>query len=266
MVNIAILHGTLPQLLAQSPSSHAAGIGVARSAADLNDFRSGLACQRVDALVLGLERLGSQPVREIDRLRKYTRARATIVTHNLVDGQLLREIEDRLDLVIAREPITPTRLRGLLARVLDMPELATQAEQPPRRGQREGSNPLFDDLIAKPVAERRYDDVQICRVFEEAINRDYQFTYHVAEILTHLNGFEDYCHRRNAGKEQGRGLNHDVERAVAHSRALLEEALARLNAATGLAGAEQSARSEEPQACPANVLPMREGHGSGAGS
>lgn len=235
MVRVAVLHGTLPQLLCQSASMRAAGLEVVRSSADVESFRSGLAMQRIDALVLGLGLLGSQPVREIDRLRKYTRARATIVTHNFVDGHLLREVEDRVDLVIVREPVTPTRLRGLLARVLDAPELATEPATPRRRrGAAVTGNRLFDELLERPPAARRYDDMQLNRVFEEAIAGDYEFTQHVGELLIHLTGFEDYCRRRNAGREDTRGLHTDVERGVAHARSLFEEALSRLTAATGL--------------------------------
>lgn len=259
MVKVAILHGTLPQLLAQSSSSRAAGIDVTRSAADVETFRTGLASQRVDALVLSLDLLGTQPVREIDRLRKYTRARAAIVTHNCVAGQVLRAVEDRVDLVIVREPLTPTRLRGLLARVLEEPELATEPQQP-RRSARAGThNALFDGLIEKPVIERRYDDVQISQIFEEAIARNFEFTYHTAEMLTHLTGLEDYCRRRNAGKDDTRGLNHDVERAVSHARGLLEEAVARLNAATHLIDEREYGNDSQDSDTADNVHPLHRG-------
>lgn len=234
MIQIAVLHGTLPQLLSQSSNARTAGLDVVRSAADMQGFRSGLATQRIDALVLSLSLLGSQPVREIDRLRKYTRARATIVTHNFADGHVLREVEDRVDLIIVREPVTPTRLRSLLARVLDAPEIATDPEPVVAAPTPASSNPVFDELLRRTPAQRRFGDLQLNRLFEEAIARDYEFTQYVAELLIHLHGFEDYCRRRNAGRQAARGLNTDVEHGVAHARALFEESLVRLAAATGL--------------------------------
>lgn len=233
MVKIAVLHGTLPQLLAQSSTVRAAGLDVVRSAADVGTFRAGLAMQRLDALVLDLGLLGTQPVREIDRLRKYTRARATIVTHGFIESQVLREVQERVDLIIVREPLTPTRLRGLLGRVLDEPGLTTEVPEP-QRAAVPVENHRFDELLNQPAPTRRYTDVQLNRVFEEAIAADYEFTQHIAELLIHLAGLEDYCRRRNAGHHSRRGLHTDVERGVAHSRALFEEALARLTAATGL--------------------------------
>ena len=236
MIHIAVLHGTLPQLLSQSSSARSAGVEVVRSAADMQTFRSGLATQRIDALVLSLSMLGSQPVREIDRLRKYTRARATIVTHNFADGQQLRAVEDRVDLIVVREPVTPTRLRGILARVLDAPEIATDPEPAAATPSPTRSNPVFDELLRRAPAQRRFGDLELNRLFEEAIARDYEFTQYVAELLIHLHGFEDYCRRRNAGRPGSRGLNTDVEHGVAHARALFEESLMRLAAATGLDG------------------------------
>jgi len=234
MVRIAVLHGTLPQLLSRSPASRAAGLDVVRSAADLQEFRSGLACQRIDALVLNLALLGSDPLREIDRLRKYTRVRAAVVTHGFVDGQTLRDVQDRVDLVVVREPLTPTRLRGLLARVLDEPELATSPPVAADSAEHPARQDFFDELVGQPAPSRRFDDMQLHQAFEEAIAGNYEFTQYISELLIHLAGFEDYCRRRNAGREGRRGLHTDVERGVAHTRAVLEEALHRLAAATGL--------------------------------
>ncbi len=238
MVQIAVLHATLPQLLAQSSNTHTGGFELVRSAADVGTFRSGLATQSVDALILSLGLLGSQPLREIDRLRRYTRARAVIVTHNnFVSAQLLQAVQAQDDLLVAREPVTPSRLRGLLARVLDSSDFAGDGSQAqvPATVAEVGPERWFDELVAQPSSARRFDDVELSRIFDEAVTGDYEFTQYVAELLIHLSGFEDYCRRRNAGRESTRGLHTEVERSVGHSRALFEEALTRLTVATGLA-------------------------------
>lgn len=249
MVRIAVLHGTLPQLLAHSLTTCDAGLKLVRTAADVGTFRAGLATQQIDVLVVDLGLLGSQAVREIDRLRRYTRARAMVVTYSFVEPQVLREVQEREDLEVVREPLTPTRLRGLLARVMDMPQLAPDAVEPPRRTM-PAVNSVFDELLARVPQDRRYDDVQLNRLFEEAIAADYEFTQHIAELLIQLTGFEDYCRRRNAGRSSSRGLHADLQRTVAHTRALFEEALHRLTLATGLATEDPDGGEDR---IPANV-------------
>jgi DNA-binding NarL/FixJ family response regulator len=232
MTNIAILHGTLTHLLAQSSGARAHGLDVRVAATDKNQFRKGLAQHRIDALVIGLDRLDERPLAEINRLQKYTRPRVTIVTHNFTDRETERALEQRPDLIIVREPLTRARLQGLLARILGDPELVETAAgaQSQEEGAEMGST--FDELIEREIPRQRYDDVQLNRIFEEAIALDYQFTQHVADLLIQIHGFESYCHRRNAGRRNERGLHIDVERGTAHSRALLEECLHRLVSAT----------------------------------
>lgn len=241
MAAIAILHGTLTHLLAQSSGARAVGLDVRHAAADRESFRQGLATHRIDALVLGLDRLDDEPLAEIDRLRKYTRPRATVITHSFTDAATLRALQAREDLIVVREPVTRARLQNILARVLDEPDLAAPPTEPsPRREADEGST--FDDFGDRAVPRRRYDDVQLNRIFEEAIAQDYEFTQHVAELLIQINGFEAYCERRNEGRRNERGLHTDVEHGAAHARALLEECLHRLITATRL---EPGPRSDE---------------------
>jgi hypothetical protein len=232
MTNIAILNGTLTHLLAQSSGARAHGLDVRVAAADKNQFRKGLAQHRIDALVIGLDRLDDRPLAEINRLQKYTRPRTTIVTHNFTDREIERALEQRSDLTIVREPLTRARLQGLLARTLGDPELVETAAGAQSRQEGAAMGSTFDELIEREIPQQRYDDVQLNRIFEEAIALDYQFTQHVADLLIQIHGFESYCRRRNAGRHHERGLHLDVERGTAHSRALLEECLHRLVSAT----------------------------------
>jgi hypothetical protein len=247
MASIAILHATLTHLLAQSAGARAVGLDVRKAAGDRETFRQGLATHRVDALVLGLDCLGEMPLMEIDRLQRYTRARATVVTHSFTDLPTLRALRDRDDIWLVREPVTRARLQGLLARALDEPDLAAAPPRHDASGGAPAAGSTFDDVIAQPAPARRYDDVQLNRVFEEAVQLEYEFTQHVAELLIQLDGFEAYCRRRNEGRQRSRGLHTDVARGAGHARALLEECLHRLVRATGVepgpsAGQEEQAR------------------------
>ncbi len=231
MKKIALLHGTLAHLLAQSPSAQAHGLKVSVAASDKDRFRDRLACHRIDALVLGLDRLGDQPLSEIARYQKYTRPRATIVTHSFTCKAIQRSLEARDDVIVVREPLTRARLQSLLARALGDPELAPgSGDALAEEGAAMGST--YDDLIEREVPRQRYDDVQLNRIFEQAIALDYEFTQHIADLLIQTHSFEAYCRRRNAGRHDERGLHVDVERGTAHSRALLEECLHRLVSAT----------------------------------
>lgn len=255
MANIAILHGTLTHLLAQSSSALAQGLNVCVAGADRDRFRTGLAAHRIDALVLGLDSLSERPLADIDRFQKYTRPRATIITHSFTSTEVERSLESRSDLIVVREPLTRARLQSLLARALNDPELE------PGRGEWAGDEgaamgATFDELIEREVPRQRYDDVQLNRVFEQAIALDYQFTQHIADLLIQLRSFESYCQRRNEGRHDERGLHIDVERGSAHSRALLEECLHRLVSATRIAPGPPADSSD----------PASDGHRGGAAS
>lgn len=246
MKQIALLHGTLAHLLAQSHSAQAHGLKVAVAASDKDRFRDRLACHRIDALVLGLDRLGDQPLSEIARYQKYTRPRATIVTHSFTRKAIQRSLEAREDVIVVREPLTRARLQSLLARALNDPEIApASADELVDEGAAMGST--YDDLIEREVPRQRYDDVQLNRIFEEAIALDYEFTQHVTDLLIQIHSFEAYCRRRNEGRHDERGLHVDVERGTAHSRALLEECLHRLVSATRISpGPPAGASGESP--------------------
>lgn len=267
MANIAILHGTLTHLLAQSSGARAHGLNVCVAATDKNQFRKGLASHRIEALVLGLDRLGERPLAEINRFQKYTRPRATIVTHSFTDKEIQRSLESRSDLIIVREPLTRARLQSLLARALGEPELvAGGSRASTEEGAEMGST--FDELLEREVPRQRYDDVQLNRIFEEAIALDYQFTQHVADLLIQIHGFESYCRRRNEGRHHERGLHVDVERGTAHSRALLEECLHRLVSATRISPGPPAGADHENSAATdddANVRYLAGDGGSASG-
>jgi len=143
-----------------------------------------------------------------------------------------RSLEARNDLIVVREPLTRARLQSLLAWALDDPELAPVGAEQLRADEGAAMGLTYDELIERDVPRQRYDDVQLNRTFEEAIALDCEFTRHVADLLIQIHSFEAYCRQRNEGRHHERGLHIDVERGTAHSRALLEECLHRLAAAT----------------------------------
>ncbi len=258
ITTIALLHGNLAHLLAQSPSARAHGLEVCVAASDKDRFRDGLASHQVDALVLGLDRLGDRPLADINRYQKYTRPRATIVTHSFTNRSIQRSLEARDDVIVVREPLTRARLQGLLARALGDPELAPVRGEDRRADEGAAMGSTYDELIERDVPRQRYDDVQLNRIFEEAIALDYEFTQHVADLLIQIHSFEAYCRRRNHGRHDERRLHIDVERGTAHSRALLEECLHRLVSATRISPGPPAGAGED-RSLPLGRAPDAEG-------
>lgn len=231
MAAIAILHESLPRLMPVSAEGAAGALLVRQSASDIQSFRRNLAMRRIDALVVSLDLMGEEPLNQIDRLRKYTRPKVVVVMYNFTDTSTLAAVEARPDLVILREPVTPGRLKRVLAHELDEPELVeARTSLPAAAGKGNRDRPL----PAGPAPERRFDSVDLHSVLERASQGGYEYTQHVAELLISLQGFEDYCRRRNAGRSEARGLHADVEHGAGHARAVLEECLLRLCSATRL--------------------------------
>ncbi len=231
MAAIAILHASLPRLMPVAADAGPGALVVRQSSTEMQEFRRNLAMRRIDALVVSLDLLGEEPLHQIDHLRKYTRPKVVVVIYNFTDMATLQAIESRPDLVILREAVTPARLRRVLAHELDEPELIHTPNA--------GAEPAADvdgahGLPSGPPPARRFDSVELHGVLERASEGGYEYTQHVAELLISLQGFEDYCRRRNAGRSEARGLHADVEHGAGHARAGLEECLARLCSATRL--------------------------------
>lgn len=251
MAAIALLHASLPSLMPVSDEFETGGLIVRQAASDPQVFRRNLAMQRIDALVVSLDLLGDEPLTQIDRLRKYTRPKVVVVIYNFTDAATLRAIEDRADLVILREPVTPGRLRRVLAHELDEPELMdVPADAAPGR-----SEPQSDPVLpAGPAADRRFSEVELHTLLTRASTAGYEYTQHVAELLISVQGFESYCRRRNGGRNEARGLHADIEHGAGHARAILEECLSRLCSATRLERPRE--RDDEARAAGDNVRPL----------
>ena len=242
MAAIAILHASLPSLMPVSDDAAPGSLLVRQSASDIQEFRRNLAMRRIDALVVSLDLLGDEPLRQIDRLRKYTRPKVVVVMYNFTDTATLHAVESRPDLVILREPVTPARLKRVLAHELDEPELMEASTGTPDAAAAEKGDQA---LPAGQPPGRRYDGTELHSVLEQASSAGYEYTQHVAELLISLQGFEDYCRRRNAGRGDARGLHNDVEHGAGHARAVLEECLRRLCSATRLEPLGADARHEQ---------------------
>ena len=237
MAAIAILHASLPGLMPLSGQESQGGLQVRQAANDIREFRRNLAMRRIDGLVVSLDLLGSDPLMEIDRLRKYTRPKVVVVIYNFTDTATLRAVEGRPDLVILREPVTPARLRRVLAHELDEPGLV----EPAASDDRSSTTAAAVGVVpGEAPPRRRFDSIELHNILERATESGFEYTQHVAELLISLEGFEDYCRRRNAGRGDSRGLHSEIEEGAGHARAILEECMARLCSATRL-GLEREA-------------------------
>lgn len=180
-----------PLLEAQAGSGGDGLFDVRARAADRAALLAALAEGPVDAVVVELRALGSEPLRALRRIQSAARAALVVVLYDFAPESELARLANA-GARLLRGPLRTARLVRALADFLAMDAAALRAE--PRTRAR-----LPADLEAR---SRIFDDAQLARLLEMPGAVACECPSHLATLLTSLVGFERYsrdCESRSPG-------------------------------------------------------------------
>jgi len=173
-----------------------------------------------DVLAIELPALQRDAIAQVDELVGTVGARRAVVAYRFAAAETLRTLRDRGHLVV-RAPLDVVELALLCAE-------AAGFDSPRSPG-------MSAPLLTGAVPGRRFDELALARVARAPTKLACECPRHVAELLLGLGAFERYsgdCENRNPGDAE---LHRYLQRTAGFARALLEDALARIAEADGLA-------------------------------
>lgn len=207
-LRVALLH---PRIAEQIRAHGSAPSGLQLSVREdaLEAFVSGLHVDSCDVVIVGLELLGREPLRALERISRASGGRPVLIVYQFARRAMLAQLGSRG----ARLVRGPLRLEALGRNVLDL--FASDGALRSR-----GFAPLETPRRpnGRPAPERRFGDRQLARLAEIASAVDCECPNHLASIVTNLVAFERYA---------GECENRDQADARLHARLALGTSLAR---------------------------------------
>jgi DNA-binding transcriptional MerR regulator len=201
-----------------------AGLDVTVSASDVKGLFRGLAGLKIDAAVLELRLLGSDPEAVVRGVLRDLRPRVVVVVYQFApDAELTRLRSAGARLV--RGPLRARALRSALGELLRRRDVVgRQAEAParPRPARTSVPAPLFDDL-------------QIARLLEMPGGIQCECPSHLAALVSSLGEFERYSRECESRSPEDASLHRALADGSGRIRADLEQLLLRVCEHEGLA-------------------------------
>ena len=185
-----------------------------------NAARAGDALQGVmaDALLIELPTLQRETPRLLRSLAQQVGARHIVVEYGYGPQRIEQELRSQ-GFVLAHAPLTIEQLEALCD-VLPAPPRAT----PP------ASLPQMD-----PAPPRRFDNRMLAEISMASVVLNCECPRHITDLLVRLNNFETYSAECESRSPADAALHHYLKEVTGNARALLEEALAHVVAAEGIA-------------------------------
>ena len=229
MASIAILDESLPIQLRERPDE-LDPVSVVWTGTDRNLLSDAARNLRPTVLVLDMELLGDEPLRESHRISQNAGAELVLLLHRFAPREVVREAA-RSGVRPVRAPLRLTALRTQLTSVIVrelLGEDTKKAPVPVRESAPAPTRPPVPELgIAEPRAPR-FSRAQLARLAEIQSSVECECPNHLSDLLVQLNAFEAYsksCQNRDDADAKIHAL---LATQTGHARAIVEDALAML--------------------------------------
>jgi DNA-binding NarL/FixJ family response regulator len=220
VVELAILHQTLPTYMEQDPPEESKHLEVVLKASDLETFRAGLRGVHPRVLVLDLLLLGDDPQGVVKALEEAVKPELTMIVYAFAKWDLVEALRaDRRH--VLRAPISVRALRANLIHLIVRSLLGEPKPAAP-------ATLAQNVLPTGPAPARRFDDVQLAHLQEVIPNVDCECPNQVADLVLALNAFENYSHECKNRNAEDAKVHAMLARATGHARALMELAMTEL--------------------------------------
>ena len=220
--SLGVLGEFVPRLLKQAPDTQQA-LSVAVQQTDLDRFRSDLALQPVDILVLELPTLDARAVNEVRALLPLSRAHRAIVLYSFARRAAVDELS-RAGISALTLPITVTELRQALGSLTPRPrrpadEQLTQAPQ----------------SLPRDIPPSRFTRSQLATLAATSTSVECECPRHLADLVNSLGSFESYCQQCEDQNPADAELHARLRATTAQARWLMEDALHQVAEAENIA-------------------------------
>ena len=220
---VAILGDALPARLAAEPVFHE-GLEVVTLERDAARFRAALAGVRPDVLVLEYPTVHAETPAEVASLLQEAGAARAFVVYGFGRQDSVRRL-DTSRMTALRAPVEPVELRRWCLAAAGSSRAARASE---------GAEPIPG--LDVPPPPRRFDGEALSRLAMASTTVRCECPRHLVQLIYGLSAFEQYSAECESRSTEDAALHAFLHRASARARALLEDALARLVEAEGLAG------------------------------
>ncbi len=215
MIEIGILHATLPAYMKQAPDEEAKHLNVVCADNRLAAFIAQARIRRPRVLVVDLLLLGDDPAGALAALEREVQPELVLVVYAFARWESLEALRGP-GRQIMRAPLSVRMMRASLVSLIV--RSLTNVAPPPAEGA----------LPTTPPAARRFDDLQLAALQEMRSAVKCECPNQVADLVLSLGAFEQYsqaCANRNAEDAKVHAM---LARVTGHARALMELALADL--------------------------------------
>jgi hypothetical protein len=214
MVNLAILHSTLPQYLSDTAQeADQRNMKVAVATADPAALLASAGKVKVDALVADLELLGANPEVALAEFERVLQPELTVIVYAFAKWEVIERLRGpRRQLM--RAPISARSLRSNMLGLI-----VKHLTQNPAKAV---VTPLETGLmrLEQQAPMRRYNDAQLAALQDVRSAIDCECPNQVADLVLTLTAFETYSAQCQNKNEKDAQMHRLLARVTGHARAV----------------------------------------------
>ncbi len=224
MINLAILHATLPQYL-QTTADHGdqKSMYVALSSDQAPVLIASAGRMKIDALVVDLSLLGDSPEQMIGQLERALQPELTLIVYAFAKWETIECLRGNQKRQMLRAPVSARSLRssmlGLIVKHL------TQAPSVPATTAPAESGLL---RIEQPAPMRRFNDLMLAALQDIQSTVECECPNQVADLVLALSAFETYSAQCQNKNEKDAAMHRLLARVTGHARSVMEYGLKEL--------------------------------------
>ena len=223
MVNLAILHSTLPTNILEEGKN----LTVAAASDNLRQFIDLLKARdkSPDVLILDMKLLGDAVEENVHKLENAFKPEITVIVYDFAKAQLIDRLATRRRHIV-RSPLAVRDLKAMTLNLIvrDLMNSSGAAAQSVA-----GKNGSADTLIPTSNPPRRHytdQDLTMLQTVSSAV--DCECPNQISHLVIALDNFETYSKNCESKNEEDARIHSMLYRATGQARAIMEEATRRL--------------------------------------
>ncbi|MDX1455473.1 MAG: hypothetical protein R3217_08470 [Gammaproteobacteria bacterium] len=219
MVNLAILHSTLPTDILEEGKN----LKVAAAADNLSSLLKSLkeAETSPDVMIVDLKLLGDDPVKTVTQLEADFQPESVVIVYDFAKSSLIDHLAQG-NRQMVRSPVAVRDLKAMMLNLIVRDLMKGD-------GSSSGSTPAADSIIPETTPPKRiYSDTDLTMLQTVASAVDCECPNQISHLVIALNNFENYSKHCENRSEEDAKIHNMLYRATGQARAIMEEATRQL--------------------------------------
>ena len=228
MVNLAIVHASLPQYLQTTAADgDQKNMHIALAGDQFSVLMAGAGKVKIDALVVDLALLGDVPDQMLGELERVLRPDLTLIVYSFAKWETIERLRAGQKRQMLRAPVSARSLRSNMLSLI-VKSLTQASTSPTSSASPAGPSESGLLRIEQPAPMRRFNDYLLAALQDIESTVECECPNQVADLVLALSAFETYSAQCQNKNEKDAGMHRLLARVTGHARAVMEYGLKEL--------------------------------------